>query len=163
MGTLLLIAVGIFIGWLLFRPKQDTGKREGRPDLSAKDDHRQTDVTMRHVSAAQSQTVLRNGKDHTLRNVAGGVVAGAVLGHMLSGDKKHVHQETTNNYNTYQDFHAYGEYDDEDDFRFAEDEGESDDADDTEYAAAYDLDYDDSDDSGDDDSGWNDSYDDDDY
>ena len=163
MGTLLLIALGIGIGWLLFRPKQDKGKREKQAAIAAKKDSRQAMAAMRKVPTRQSSTVLRDEKDHTLRNVAGGVVAGAVLGHLLSGDKETVNQETTNNYVIHQDPFDNEECDAYDDLIWDDDEGDFDE----DNAAAYDSDYEeDSDyndsDNGDEESGWNDFYDDDD-
>lgn len=136
MGTIMLIGVGIFIGWLLFRPKadRDAGGKQSlmeKSELSPQDNAR----NLRPEYQVSPAAAPRSGKDHTLRNVAGGMVAGAVLGHMLT-DKKEIHHETTNNYNNY----SYNElYDHEDLEERAVEFGE----DYEDYAGDYDYDGDD--------------------
>jgi hypothetical protein len=76
------------------------------------------------------------------------VAAGAILGHMLSGDKKNGNQEITNNYTNYND-----------DWLWEERETEIDEAADGDYAAEDTSVYEDAVDDSEESSFWNDSYD----
>ena len=109
MGTIALIGIGVFLGWLMFRPKNDN-RRMSSADLPQKQQLTKQQQTKQQVTAGQRPQVSsslqhreNNSGTHTLRNVAGGMVAGAVLGHMLSGDHKTEAHETVNNYNDYYD------------------------------------------------------------
>ena len=122
MGTIMLVGMGIFIGWLIFRPKNDNGGalRQNMPAGNIRDD---IQAKSKNVQAGQSipqaqrpMTAERSQNNHTLRNVAGGMVAGAVLGHMLSGDHKAEAHATTTNYNTYNEYYDHDDYDDYDDY-----------------------------------------------
>jgi hypothetical protein len=119
----------------------------------------------RNVQAGQSipqaqrpMTAERSQNNHTLRNVAGGMVAGAVLGHMLSGDHKAEAHETINNYNTYNELYDHDDWDGEDydtDYGDGLDYQDDDDSSELDY-----VDYDSyDDDSYEDDSYGEDSYD----
>lgn len=167
MEVILMIGIGLFLGWLVFSPKGDN-RTVGRPqaDLS----HNSRTMQEGKHTCNRSETAYprqdlqhmqeRQSKNHTLRNVAGGMVAGAVLGHMLSNDHKSEAHETINNYNTYNDYDESDDYD-EDDYEDSEyDDYEDADSDD-DYEDDYSSDYD-SYDSSDYDSGsdWgDDSYD----
>ncbi|MCR5438831.1 MAG: hypothetical protein K6F01_05280 [Selenomonas sp.] len=156
MGTLLLIGFGVFLGWLLFRPQKDKGKGEKQAVLTDKDERGLRDATMQNAVAGRSQAAYPKDRNHMLRSVAGGVAAGAILGHILSGDKKTVNQEITNDYTSYLDNYDYEEYKADDDLLWDDDEGEIGDA----ANADYDFDYEDLSDSSAEDSDWNDSDDD---
>ncbi|SDG54405.1 hypothetical protein SAMN05216584_106117 [Selenomonas sp. WCT3] len=148
METFLLIVLGIFIGWVVFRSQKETGKHGNRLVAADKAECGQRKVRIGKEPARQSQVALRREKDHTLRNVAGGVAAGAILGHMLSGDKKNGNQEITNNYTNYND-----------DWLWEERETEIDEAADGDYAAEDTSVYEDAVDDSEESSFWNDSYD----
>jgi hypothetical protein len=113
MGTIALIGIGVFLGWLMFRPKNDN-RRMSSADLPQKQQLTKQQQTKQQMAAGQRPQVSsslqhreNNSGNHTLRNVAGGMVAGAVLGHMLSGDHKAEAHETVNNYNVYNDYYDH--------------------------------------------------------
>ncbi|MBO6203674.1 MAG: hypothetical protein J6O13_09085 [Selenomonas sp.] len=113
MGTITLIGIGVFLGWLMFRPKNDN-RRMSSADLPQKQQLTKQQQTKQQMVAGQRPQVSsslqhreNNSGNHTLRNVAGGMVAGAVLGHMLSGDHKTEAHETVNNYNVYNDYYDH--------------------------------------------------------
>ncbi|BAL83969.1 hypothetical protein SELR_22610 [Selenomonas ruminantium subsp. lactilytica TAM6421] len=145
MGTIMLVGMGIFIGWLIFRPKNDNGGalRQNMPvsnirDIQAKGRNVQAGKSL--PQARRPMTAERSQNNHTLRNVAGGMVAGAVLGHMLSGDHKAEAHATTNNYNTYNEYYDHDDYDDYDGF---DSDSYGNDEDDEDYMDTYDYDSDD--------------------
>ncbi len=148
MEMLLLLALGIFIGWWLFRPKQDAKKGKDQTIIMDKDECSQVDEGRRTASAMQAKCASRSEKNHTLRNVAGGVAAGAILGQVLSGDKKNVNWETTNNYSCHQDV--------SNDVAYEENDG------DEPNGVEDSFDCEDVSDNWEDDSSWNDSCEDDD-
>ena len=163
MGTIMLVGAGIFIGWLLFRSKEQpfTPQKEAKPSGGRAQAGYIRQPEQRNISEPNNA----NQNSHTLRNVAGGMVAGAVLGHMLSGDKKAEAHETNNFYNSYNDYYDHDElagedydedYDEDEDYTsdydYDTDDYDSDDY--SEYDSSYDDDYDSSSDWG------SDSYDD---
>lgn len=155
MGNIILVGAGIFIGWLLFRPKEQHPVEQ----KSASPSGERGQEEMRQMAGHDS---------HSLRDVAGGMAAGAVLGHMLSGDKKVEAQETNRFYNAYNDYYDHDElvgedYDEDEDYTsdydydiddYDNDDYSSYDDYDGDYDSGYDSDYDSS-------SDWDsDSYDD---
>lgn len=116
MGTIALLGAGVFLGWLLFGNKgknsDERQKHTAQAALPDREPDRQNIQTAK--GTAQPVRPLYRGQeyrsnDHTMRNIAGGVVAGTVLGHMLSSDHKAEAHETINNYNTYNEFNDYDE------------------------------------------------------
>ena len=84
MGTIALIGIGVFLGWLMFRPKNDN-RRMSSADLPQKQQLTQQQQTKQQMATGQRPQVAsalqhreNNSGNHTLRNVAGGMVAGAV-------------------------------------------------------------------------------------
>lgn len=167
MGTIMLVGAGIFIGWLLFRP-------QGNPKYSQPEQARTakglTADTQMRAEKNPAQGIQAGGRypserpqarpeSHTLRNVAGGMVAGAVLGHMLMNEHRAEAHQNTNNYNTYNDYYDYDELSREDcdgdedyvsDYDYDSDDYDSDDYDsydshEDDYDSGYDSDYDSSD------------------
>ena len=167
MGTIMLVGAGIFIGWLLFRPRnshQVIQRGQFRPD-DARMAEQGRNVERGHDTVQPYPANMQehpNKSSNTLRNVAGGMVAGAVLGHMLTDDHRAEAHQTTNNYNMDNNYYDYDELNrenvDEDgdyagDYDYAGEDYDSDDY--SSYDDAYDSDYDD------DSSDWDtDSYDD---
>ncbi|WP_295160408.1 hypothetical protein [Selenomonas sp. AE3005] len=173
MGTIALLGAGVFLGWLLFGNKgknsDERQKHTAQAALPDREPDRQNIQTAK--GTAQPVRPLYRGQeyrsnDHTMRNIAGGVVAGTILGHMLTGNHKSEAHETINNniYNEYND-HGYDDWEDRD-YNYDYDVDHDDDYEHDDYSD-YDS-YDDSDDYHDDgydsyDSGsdWgSDSYDD---
>jgi len=121
MGNIFLLGAGVFIGWLLFRskPKAKTVKKSivnsSMPEEQIGGRGTTTAAGIkRHVSTGEKN-------DHTFRNVAAGVAAGTVLGHMLSSDHKAEAHETTNNYHIYHEYDGQEEWDgDEQDYGYAD-------------------------------------------
>ena len=161
MGTIILIGMGILLGWVLF------GRKTHHAGSTKKKMVQQPPLPGQSAGQARSYMVKKTGKpvsplgqgqggrenDHTLRNVAGGVVAGTILGHMVSGDHKSEAHETINNYNAY---NVYNESDD--DYDYAADDYDYDDYDSYDDSSDY---NDDDFDNYDSDSSWeDDSYDD---
>ena len=160
MGTIALLGAGVFLGWVLFGRRESNNENRqhyaGGQEKLIQQNPNANEVSSGKAAnyatqpAARVQEHNRNSNSqHTLRNVAGGMMAGAVLGHMLSGDHKAEAHETVNHYNTYNEYYGQDDWDNE------------------EYAADYgqdDYDYeDDSSDYEDYDSYEDDSYDDDRY
>ena len=165
MGTIALIGIGVFLGWLIFCPKNNNRPAGSARVSEAK--QRAAHSQRPHVSPAVQHRETGNGSNHTLRNVAGGMVAGAVLGHMLSGDHKTEAHETVNNYNTYNEYYDHEDMaadtldadDDYDGLDYDNDDYDSYDSyDDDDYTGYDDESYDSGSDWGSDDYG--DSYDD---
>ena len=134
MGTIALLGAGVFLGWVLFgRRDSRNGNRQqyatGQEKLIQQEGKanevragKAANYAAQPVHRVQEHNRNSNGQNHTLRNVAGGMMAGAVLGHMLSGDHKAEAHETVNNYNTYNEYYGQDDWDNE------------------EYAADYDQD-----------------------
>ena len=173
MGTIALLGAGVFLGWLLFGNKGKNSDERQKHTAQAALPNRESDRQNIQTAKGTAQPVrpLYRGQeyrsnDHTLRNIAGGVVAGTILGHMLTGNHKSEAHETINNniYNEYND-HGYDDWEDRD-YNYDYDVDHDDDYEHDDYSD-YDS-YDDSDDYHDDgydsyDSGsdWgSDSYDD---
>ncbi len=176
MGTIALLGAGVFLGWLLFGNKgknsDERQKHTAQAALPDREPDRQNIQTAK--GTAQPVRPLYRGQeyrsnDHTMRNIAGGVVAGTILGHMLTGNHKSEAHETINNniYNEYND-HDYDDWEDRD-YNYDYNVDDDDDYEHDDYSGYSDYDsYDDSDDYHDDgydnydsDSDWgSDSYDD---
>ena len=158
MGTIALLGAGVFLGWVLFGRRGSSnenrqhyaGGQEKLIQQNPKSNAVSSGKTANYATQPAARVQERNpnsNSQHTLRNVAGGMVAGAVLGHMLSGDHKAEAHETINNYNTYNELYDHDDWENED------------------YDTDYDgdgLDYQDEDDSSELDYVDYDSYDDDD-
>ncbi|WP_051180148.1 hypothetical protein [Selenomonas ruminantium] len=160
MGTIALLGAGVFLGWVLFGRRGSSNENRqhyaGGQENVIRQEGRDNAVSAGKTANYATQPAARvqehnhnsNSQNHTLRNVAGGMVAGAVLGHMLSGDHKAEAHETINNYNTYNELYDHDDWENED------------------YDTDYDgdgLDYQDDDDSSELDYVDYDSYDDDSY
>lgn len=160
MGTIALLGAGVFLGWVLFgrrdsrnenRQQYAAGQEKLIPQegkANAAKSVQAANYAAQPVHRVQEHNRNSNGQNHTLRNVAGGMVAGAVLGHMLSSDHKAEAHETVNHYNTYNEYYGQDDWENED------------------YDTDYDgdgLDYQDDDDSSELDYVDYDSYDDDNY
>lgn len=159
MGTIALLGAGVFLGWVLFgrRDSRNENRKQyaaGQEKLvqqegkaNAAKSVQVANYAAQPVHRVQEHNRNSNRQNHTLRNMAGGMVAGAVLGHMLSGDHKAEAHEIINNYNTYNELYDHDDWENED------------------YDTDYDgdgLDYQDDDDSSELDYVDYDSYDDDD-
>ncbi|MCR5757231.1 MAG: hypothetical protein K6F95_04925 [Selenomonas sp.] len=140
MGSLFLLGAGIFIGWLVFRPKTKE-KTAGKSAASSMPTAERIEARGKTPTAGIKRHVLTGEKnDHTFRNVAAGVAAGTVLGHMLSSDHRAEAHETINNYHLYHEYDGQDGWDgDEQDYAdYAMDyEAEADDG----YADEQDGDY----------------------
>jgi len=178
MGTIALIGIGIFLGWVIFGANHRNDGAEKEPKVVQKSLTGQHDSQISRPQATGAVRPARplprgqecRANDHTLRNIAGGMVAGTILGHMLTGNHKSEAHETINNniYNEYND-HDYDDWEDRD-YNYDYDVDHDDDYEHDDYNDydSYDDSYDDSDDYHDDgydsyDSGsdWgSDSYDD---
>ena len=160
MGTIALLGAGVFLGWVLFGRRGSSNENRqhyasGQENLirqetkanAVKDRAGKTANYATQLAARIQERNHNSNGQHTLRNVAGGMMAGAVLGHMLSGGHKTEAHETINNYNTYNELYDHDDWENED------------------YDTDYDgdgLDYQDDDDSSELDYVDYDSYDDDD-
>ncbi|MBE6092499.1 MAG: DUF2076 domain-containing protein [Selenomonas ruminantium] len=135
MGTIALLGAGVFLGWVLFgRRDSRNGNRQqyaaGQEKLipqEGKANEVRAGKAASHAapstSRVQEHNRNSNSQNHTLRNVAGGMVAGAVLGHMLSSDHKAEAHETVNHYNTYNEYYGQDDWDNEE---YAADYGQDD-------------------------------------
>jgi len=170
MGTIALLGAGVFLGWVLFGRRGSSnenrqhyaGGQEKLIQQNPKSNAVSSGKTANYATQPAARVQERNhnsNSQHTLRNVAGGMVAGAVLGHMLSGDHKAEAHETINNYNTYNELYDHEDWEDGDyDTDYDGDGLDYQDEDDSSELDYVDYDsYDD--DSYDDDSYGNDSYD----
>ena len=99
MGTIALLGAGVFLGWVLFGRRGSSnenrqhyaGRQEKLIQQNPKANAVRAGKTANYATQPAARVQERNhnsNSQHTLRNVAGGMVAGAVLGHMLSGDHK---------------------------------------------------------------------------
>ena len=126
MGTIALLGAGVFLGWVLFgrRGRNNENRQhyaggqekliQQNPKANAVRAGKTANYATQPAARVQERNHNSNSQNHTLRNVAGGMVAGAVLGHMLSGDHKAEAHETINNYNTYNELYDHDDWDGED-------------------------------------------------
>ena len=126
MGTIALLGAGVFLGWVLFgrrgRSNENRQPYAGGQEKSIRQEGKANAVRAGNAANYAAQPAARvqeynhnsNSQNHTLRNVAGGMVAGAVLWHMLSGDHKAEAHETINNYNTYNELYDHDDWENED-------------------------------------------------
>ena len=152
METIVGIGIGIAIGWLVFHSRKERGQQK----VSGPEETRRTAVPSENQPVALLER-SRSQDNHTLRKVAGGVAAGALLGHMLSRENRTENQSRIHNVNNYQEYYAADEdsLNEEDDYGVYDARDEYDDEED-EYENRED--YDDND--ADDDYGWDDDTDD---
>ncbi|SHK33507.1 hypothetical protein SAMN05216582_102146 [Selenomonas ruminantium] len=143
MEVVLLLGAGLFLGWLIFSPKQREKAVKTHYPADANEQVMTRDVGSKTPPYGKDRFITQQHEQrnrHTLRNVAGGMVAGAVLGHMLSGDKAVSAHEVNNTYNTYNELHDYN--DDYDGYDYDDDESEYEETLDRDYDSS-DYDYDD--------------------
>lgn len=126
MGTIALLGAGVFLGWVLFgrrgrssenRQHYAGGQEKVIPQegkANAAKSVQAANYAAQPVHRVQEHNRNSNSQNHTLRNMAGGMVAGAVLGHMLSGGHKAEAHETINNYNTYNELYDHDDWENED-------------------------------------------------
>ena len=124
MGTIALLGAGVFLGWVLFGRRGSSNENrqhyaggqekliQQNPKANAVRAGKTANYATQPAARVQEHNHNSNSQNHTLRNVAGGMVAGAVLGHMLSSDHKAEAHETINNYNnTYNELYDHDDWD----------------------------------------------------
>ena len=129
METIVGIGIGMAIGWLVFHSRKNHEQQQ-----KAGQDERRDAASQSKKQLVVPRDNTRRHADHTVRKVAGGAAAGAVLGYMLSRDNKTEANERIQNIKNYHEFDGveddllhedgdYGEYDEHAEYDYDEEEG----------------------------------------